>query len=108
MISTMLQVFNGTEANPEFASDIRATLEDSGKKGAVLVCNIGGSLTPTQANALGRQSRSALISLSADQNHPPDVLLTPCKVLAVLQQDVDIGQKTSSCPRKIFQASSYA
>ena len=59
---TMLQVFNGTEANPDFASDIRATLEESGKKGTVLVCNIGGSLTPTQANALGRQSRSALIT----------------------------------------------
>ncbi|KAK9833924.1 hypothetical protein WJX74_010050 [Apatococcus lobatus] len=53
-------VFNGTEANPDFASDIQETLKESGKKGAVLVCNIGGSLQPSQANVLGRQSRSLM------------------------------------------------
>ena len=55
-----LQVFNGTEANPDFAADIQATLDISKKKGAVLVCNIGGSLEASQANQLGRQSRCPL------------------------------------------------
>ncbi|KAK9862763.1 hypothetical protein WJX84_010117 [Apatococcus fuscideae] len=53
-------VFNGTEANPDFTSDIQATLDASRSKGAVLVCNIGGSLEATQQNALGRQSRSLM------------------------------------------------
>lgn len=58
-------MFNGTEANPEFASDIQETLQASGKKGAVLVCNVGGTLEPSQTNALGRQSRLVLLCTTA-------------------------------------------
>lgn len=59
-------MFNGTEANPDFASDIQETLQASGKKGAVLVCNVGGTLEPTQTNALGRQSRLVCLHFTAD------------------------------------------
>ncbi|CAL8470779.1 g10321 [Coccomyxa elongata] len=51
-------VFNGTELNPTFFEDIAAAA--SKEKGAVLVCNIGGTIEATETNSEGFQSRSLM------------------------------------------------
>ena len=48
-------IFNGTEFNPSFYDDIEKAVDN--KKGAVLVCSIGGILEPLGRG--GRQSRYA-------------------------------------------------
>ena len=48
-------IFNGTEFNPSFYDDIEKAVDN--KKGAVLVCSIGGILEPLGRG--GRQSRCA-------------------------------------------------
>ena len=49
-------IFNGTEFNPRFFEDIEKAVDN--KKGAVLVCSIGGILEPLGQG--GRQSRYAI------------------------------------------------
>ena len=49
-------IFNGTEFNPNFYTDIEKAVDN--EKGAVLVCSIGGILEPLGQG--GRQSRYAL------------------------------------------------
>ena len=49
-------IFNGTEFNPSFFEDIEKAVDK--KKGAVLVCSIGGILEPLGQG--GRQSRYAI------------------------------------------------
>ena len=50
-------IFNGTEFNPNFFEDIEQAVDR--KKGAVLVCSIGGILEPLGRG--GRQSRYAMV-----------------------------------------------
>eukprot|EP00884_Botryococcus_braunii_P018274 jgi/Botrbrau1/512/Bobra.110_2s0141.1 len=49
-------VFNGTEANPDFAEMILDATQAG--KGAIVYCNLGGTLDPTSTNERGMQSRS--------------------------------------------------
>ena len=49
-------IFNGTEFNPKFFEDIEKAVDR--RKGAVLVCSIGGILEPLGRG--GRQSRYAM------------------------------------------------
>ncbi|KAK9904100.1 hypothetical protein WJX75_004511 [Coccomyxa subellipsoidea] len=51
-------VFNGTELNPDFFDGIMAAA--SKEKGAILICNIGGTIEPTETNSEGFQSRSLM------------------------------------------------
>ena len=47
-------IFNGTELNPEFHESIQNAV---GSDGAILVCNLGGSLEPVSSSDSGMQSR---------------------------------------------------
>ena len=47
-------IFNGTELNPEFHEDIQSAVDG---QGAILVCNLGGSLEPVSSSESGMQSR---------------------------------------------------
>ncbi|PSC67375.1 rhodanese-like domain-containing chloroplastic [Micractinium conductrix] len=47
----------GTEANPDFLAQVAAA-QPKKNGGVILVCNVGGSLTPTGPSEFGRQSRS--------------------------------------------------
>jgi rhodanese-related sulfurtransferase len=49
-------VLNGTEANPDFWADAAAAM--AGVREVVVYCNMGGTMTPTQTNKAGAQSRS--------------------------------------------------
>lgn len=48
-------VLNGTEVNPQFFDDILKQVDN--EVGAVLLCNLGGTLEPTKGNGSGTQSR---------------------------------------------------
>lgn len=53
-------VFNGTEPNPEFSSEIAEAVEESEatqETPIVLICQSGGSLEPTTSMKNGKQSR---------------------------------------------------
>ena len=50
-------ISNGTELNPEFHQTIRETVDD---KGAIFVCNLGGTLDPVSSSESGMQSRHVL------------------------------------------------
>lgn len=57
-------VFNGTEVNPNFASEVEEVLSSGGfehgkETPVVLLCYCGGSLDPTVSMKNGKQSRSA-------------------------------------------------
>ncbi|KAK9804606.1 hypothetical protein WJX73_007261 [Symbiochloris irregularis] len=58
-------VFNGTEVNPNFFDDILASINS--EVGAVLVCNLGGTLDATKGNGAGTQSRSLMAAYEAVQ-----------------------------------------
>ena len=57
-------IANGTEFNEAFEDTLREAL--AGSREAVFVCQIGGTLTPTDANPFGRQSRSLIAAYAAD------------------------------------------
>lgn len=48
-------VLNGTELNPNFFDDIMNSINS--EVGAVLVCNLGGTLESDRGNGAGMQSR---------------------------------------------------
>lgn len=56
-------VLNGTEVNPGFFGDILQIVDH--EAGAVLVCNMGGTLEPTATNGSGQQSRSLMAAYEA-------------------------------------------
>lgn len=49
-------VFNGTEVNPDFEQQLQEAVPDV-QGGAVLICNLGGSMTPVGEHKKGQQSR---------------------------------------------------
>lgn len=49
-------IFNGTEYNESFEPEARQAVGSSSE--VVIVCQVGGTLTPTQANPNGRQVRT--------------------------------------------------
>ena len=55
-----MHALQGTELNPTFFEDIAAAA--SQEKGAVLVCNIGGTIEATETNSEGFQSRCFAIT----------------------------------------------
>ena len=52
-------VFNGTELNPDFFDDMLKNIDN--EVGAILVCNMGGTLDATEGNGAGTQSRQAIL-----------------------------------------------
>lgn len=52
-------VLNGTELNPDFHSQVAAAAEVG--KGAVLICNMGGTMDDSKTKAGGMQSRRAML-----------------------------------------------
>lgn len=50
-------VLNGTEINPNFLEQLQEAAPDL-EAGAILVCNLGGSMTPVGEHKKGQQSRS--------------------------------------------------
>ena len=50
-------ILNGTEFNAGFFEEFEAAVPDK-RKGAVIYCNIGGTLEPTGPSKFGQQSRS--------------------------------------------------
>lgn len=49
-------VFNGTEINPNFMQQLQEAAPDM-EAGAVLICNLGGSMAPMGEHKKGQQSR---------------------------------------------------
>jgi hypothetical protein len=53
-------VFQGTEVNPEFVGQVLGKLQEKERKGAILVCTVGGSLEPEEGKTTSLQSRSLI------------------------------------------------
>ncbi|GLC59643.1 hypothetical protein PLESTB_001517300 [Pleodorina starrii] len=51
-------ISQGTEANPNFLSEVRQLVADPESTPVVLYCNLGGSLEPTKNDRNGQQTRS--------------------------------------------------
>ncbi|KAK9842296.1 hypothetical protein WJX81_005104 [Elliptochloris bilobata] len=51
-------VLNGTEVNPDFHSEVAAAADQA--KGAVLICNMGGTMDDSKTKQGGMQSRSLM------------------------------------------------